>query len=127
MSRFCQQVSLTLTLSLNSSLLKIFATNPNGVNNPKKIIPNTIGFTIFPIKIPRLIQSLFIGERIFGSIKVIITKINANAENSAPKTTSCVLNANSPKITKTTVKKNPNFLLGGSSRFSNFILVFCLQ
>lgn len=52
-----------------------------GENKKKKIIPKTIGLTIFPSKKPNLIHNLFSGRSNSGLITVIMIVIKNNIEN----------------------------------------------
>jgi hypothetical protein len=49
------------------------------VNNPKKIIPSTIGLTIMPSRTPNFIHSIFNGRR----ASLFTNVITRNIENAA--------------------------------------------
>ena len=54
---------------------------PIGVNNAKKITPNTRGLTILPNNKPNRIHSVFNGSKILGLIMVTTRNKNPNIEN----------------------------------------------
>jgi hypothetical protein len=70
---------LLFNLSRNSSRPLIRIRTEIGVNNPKKIIPRTIGLTIIPRRTPNFIHSLFNGKRTLG-LTIVMHKNTAEAK-----------------------------------------------
>ena len=95
---------------------------PVGVNNPKKIIPNIIGFIIIPKYKPSCIHNLFNGNRKDALNIVIEKKTKVKSKKVFDKRYIFLLRKNKKIIKKTNVKKKPNFLFVGS--FILEILIF---
>lgn len=98
-----------------------------GVKIPKNIMPSKIGLTIIPNNNPNCIHNLFKGRRASAFKSVIALNKEHNSKNARVKGIFSFIKKYHEKQKKIALKKNPNFLFEGNSKFSWILIFFRLN